>query len=82
MCKVLLCNKRVMHMSVKLQQLFDLQHFAGNSRLQALIDDTMSRYGSMREELSVDELELNAAGDHHTKYENDFNSILNNGENK
>ncbi len=49
-------------MSMNLQQLFDLQHFAGNSKLQSLIDDTMSRYGSKREELSLDDLELNAAG--------------------
>ena len=55
-------EKGVTNMSMNLQQLFDLQHFAGNSKLQSLIDDTMSRYGSKREELSLDDLELNAAG--------------------
>lgn len=55
-------KKGVTNMSMNLQQLFDLQHFAGNSKLQSLIDDTMSRYGSKREELSLDDLELNAAG--------------------
>lgn len=32
-------------MSLNLQQLFDLQHFEDNERLQSLIDDTMNRYG-------------------------------------
>lgn len=50
-------------MERKLQQLFDLQHFAGNQKLQALIDDTMSRCStSRRRELFDDELQLSAAG--------------------
>ncbi len=54
-------------MSGKLQQLFDLQHFAENKKLQSLIDDTMSRYGAGtagRTELAEDDLDmLFAAGD-------------------
>lgn len=56
-------------MSGKLQQLFDLQHFAENKKLQSLIDDTMSRYGAGstgRMELEEDDLDmLFAAGDSH-----------------
>lgn len=69
-------------MSIKLQQLFDLQHFAGNKKLQSLIDDTMSRYGSSREELSIDDLELNAAGNPYMQQGSDINTMLNNGDNK
>ena len=69
-------------MSIKLQQLFDIQHFAGNTKLQSLIDDTMSRYGSKREELSIDELELNAAGNPYMQQGSDINTMLNNGDNK
>ena len=45
-----------------LQTLFDLQHFAPNARLQALIDDTMRRYEA-RTALSDGDVEmLYAAG--------------------
>ena len=66
----------------KLQQLFDLQHFAENKKLQSLIDDTRSRYGSGREELSFDELELNAAGNPYMQQGKELNNILHNGDNK
>ena len=65
----------------RLQQLFDLQHFTQNSKLQSIIDDTLSRYGSKREELTLDELELNAAGNPYMQKGNDLNSIYN-GDNK
>lgn len=43
-----------------LKDLFDYQKFAGNSRLEAMIRDTESRYGS---KLDIDDLEfINAAG--------------------
>ncbi len=72
--------KRVMPMN-RLQQLFDLQHFTQNSKLQSLIDDTLNRYGGKREELTLDELELNAAGNPYMQKGNDLNSIYN-GDNK
>lgn len=54
-------------MSEKLKQLFDLQEFAENKKLQSLIDDTMSRYGvgsTGRMELDEEDLDmLFAAGD-------------------
>lgn len=65
----------------RLQQLFDLQHFTQNSKLQSLIDDTLNRYGGKREELTLDELELNAAGNPYMQKGNDLNSIYN-GDNK
>jgi hypothetical protein len=68
-------------MSLNLQQLFDLQHFAGNKRLQSVIDDTMSRYGSGRQELSMDELELNAAGDPFLAQGNELGKMIDDGEN-
>lgn len=51
-------------MTMGLQQLFDLQHFEPNSKLQSMIDDTMRRYGaSSRQELGDADLEmLYAAG--------------------
>lgn len=51
-------------MTMGLQQLFDMQHFEPNSKLQSLIDDTMRRYGgSGRQELGESDLEmLYAAG--------------------
>ena len=54
-------------MNLTLQELFDLQHFEGNHRLQALIDDSMARHGlSDRAFLSDQELSmLYAAGDAH-----------------
>lgn len=43
-----------------LKDLFDYQKFAGNSRLEAMIRDTESRYGS---KMDLDDLEfINAAG--------------------
>ena len=52
-------------MTGTLQKLFDFQHFAENKKLQALIDDTMSRNcSSNRNEIFEDDLEmLFAAGD-------------------
>ena len=66
----------------KLQQLFDLQHFAENKKLQSFIDDTRSRYGSDREKLSLDELEFNAAGNPYMQQGKELNNILHNGDNK
>lgn len=55
---VQMCRKGYMMASLK--DLFDYQKFAGNSRLEAMIKDTESRYGS---KLSIDDLELvSAAG--------------------
>ena len=55
---VQLCRKGQMMASLK--DLFDYQKFAGNSRLEVMIRDTESRYGS---KLSIDDLELvSAAG--------------------
>lgn len=62
---VKICVEReALIMGMGLQQLFDLQHFAPNSKLQSMIDDTMRRYGgSARQELGEDDLEmLYAAG--------------------
>ena len=52
-------------MNLTLQNLFDLQCFEENPRLQALINDSMERYGlSERASLSEQELSmLYAAGD-------------------
>lgn len=52
-------------MNLTLQNLFDLQCFEENPRLQALIDDSMARHGlSDRASLSEQELSmLYAAGD-------------------
>ena len=48
-------------MEKTLKRLFDYQKFSGNSRLEAMIRDTESRYDSV---LSDDDLEyVNAAGD-------------------
>ena len=45
---------------LNLKDLFEYQKFAGNSRLEAMIKDTESRYGS---KLGIDDLELvSAAG--------------------
>lgn len=47
-------------MMASLKDLFEYQKFAGNSRLEAMIKDTESRYGS---KLGIDDLELvSAAG--------------------
>ncbi len=46
-------------MSVSLQQLFDLQCFMENSRLQALIQDTMERYGGEDIERRREEKKIN-----------------------
>lgn len=55
---VQMCRKGQMMASLK--DLFDYQKFAGNSRLESMIKDTESRYGS---KFSLDDLELiNAAG--------------------
>ncbi len=59
-------------METRLQQLFDLQYFMQNSRLQSVISDVLVRYGVsddtrlIRHELEEDDLEmLYAAGDVH-----------------
>lgn len=59
-------------METRLQQLFDLQYFMQNSRLQNVINDVLVRYrlsdetGSIRSELEENDLEmLYAAGDIH-----------------
>ncbi len=52
-------------MTLSLQELFDLQHFEENPRLQTLIDDTLKRYG-MSDRVSLAEHDLSqlyAAGD-------------------
>ena len=47
-------------MENKIKALFEFQRFSGNKRLDAMINDTESRY---RNEISDDELEsINAAG--------------------
>lgn len=54
-------QKRNINMEKTLKRLFDYQKFSGNSRLEAMIRDTESRYDSV---LSDDDLEyVNAAGD-------------------
>ena len=54
-------QKRDINMEKMLKRLFDYQKFSGNSRLEAMIRDTESRYDSV---LSDDDLEyVNAAGD-------------------
>ncbi len=55
-------------MSKKIQQLFDLQHFVQNEKLQAVIEDTMRRYSEQPcYELEEEELGmLFAAGDAET----------------
>ena len=59
-------------MEARLQQLFDLQNFVQNSRLQNVIDDVTDRYQlSENEEVLCSEIEetdlemLSAAGDVH-----------------
>lgn len=59
-------------METRLQQLFDLQYFMQNPRLQSVINDVLVRYklsdetGSARNELEEHDLELlYAAGDVH-----------------
>lgn len=48
-------------MKKKLYDLFDLQKFSGNKRLEGIIDDAENRYGKA---LSDDDLELiSAAGE-------------------
>ena len=42
-------------MMASLKELFDYQKFAGNSRLEAMIRDTESRYGS---KLSIQQKEM------------------------
>ncbi len=44
-------------MTLSLQELFDLQHFEENPRLQTLIDDTLKRYG-MSDRVSLAEHDL------------------------
>ena len=55
-------------MEKTLKRLFDYQKFSGNSRLEAMIRDTESRYDSV---LSDDDLEyVNAAGStYHPKWD-------------
>lgn len=59
-------------METRLQQLFDMQYFVQNSRLQSVINDVLIRYrlsdeaGLTSNELEEDDLEmLYAAGDIH-----------------
>ncbi len=54
-------------MNLSLQELFDLQYFEENPKLQALINDSMGRYG-LSDRLSLSEEDLSllyAAGDLH-----------------
>ena len=58
-----------MSTETKLSRLFDYQRFAGNKRLQALLDDTEERFSYA---LSDDDLEwVSAAGDETEKKDKD-----------
>lgn len=46
-----------------LRQLMDYQRFENGTRLEALIEDTLSRCGEGASPLMDEELNLNAAGD-------------------
>lgn len=50
-------------MSNKLRELFEYQRFAGNTRLQALLDDTCARWPGQGEALDDDMLDVAAAGE-------------------